>query len=120
MLFNRFIRIIKSNLHTRQSKAGEAGETGGTRAHSHSGNREQQYTDNSTAHAKEKSYYDALEVKPGASFEEIKASYKKLVKKYHPDRFHNHPEKRRYAETVTRQLNEAYAYFEQKFKPQRP
>ena len=30
-------------------------------------------------------YYDVLELSPNASKEEIKASYKRLVKKYHPD-----------------------------------
>lgn len=64
----------------------------------------------------ETAHFDALEVPYTASFEEIKMSYKKLVKKYHPDKFHNDPQKRQYAETVTQKLNEAYTYFEKKYE----
>ena len=32
-----------------------------------------------------KNYYEILEVQTNATIEEIKTSYKKLVKKYHPD-----------------------------------
>jgi DnaJ-class molecular chaperone len=62
----------------------------------------------------EAGYYAALELPAGASFEDIKRAYKTLMKKYHPDRFHNEPQKKQFAEAVTQKLNEAYAYFEKK------
>ena len=62
----------------------------------------------------EAAYYAALELPANASFEEIKRAYKTLMKKYHPDRFHNEPQKKQFAEAVTQKLNEAYAYFERK------
>ncbi len=62
----------------------------------------------------EAGYYAALELPANASFEEIKRAYKTLMKKYHPDRFHNEPQKKQFAEAVTQKLNEAYAYFEKK------
>ena len=34
---------------------------------------------------KELDYYANLEVAPGSSFSSIRASYRKLLKKYHPD-----------------------------------
>ena len=61
--------------------------------------------------SKEAKYYANLEVSPGASFEEIKKSYKRLLKKYHPDKFHN-DKRSEYAKTIVQQLNEAYTYFE--------
>ena len=115
MLFNRFLRILKANMLTRESQQAQLGETEYTKSHTHNSNQQQkqQHSASSTAQKQEKAFYQALEVTPGASFEEIKAAYKKLVKKYHPDLFHNNSEKRRYAEIVTQRINEAYAYFEQ-------
>jgi len=63
----------------------------------------------------EKKYYKILELEYGANFDSIKKSYKKLLKKYHPDLFQNKPEKLKSAQEVTRQINEAYTYFERKF-----
>lgn len=51
--------------------------------------------------------YDVLEIKEGASKEEIKRAYKELVKKYHPDQYGNNP-LRDLAEEKMREINEAY------------
>ncbi|MCM8711087.1 DnaJ domain-containing protein [Clostridium sp. SYSU_GA19001] len=51
--------------------------------------------------------YEVLEIKEGASKEEIKKAYKELVKKYHPDQYGNNP-LRDLAEEKLREINEAY------------
>lgn len=51
--------------------------------------------------------YEVLEIKEGASEAEIKAAYKRLVKKYHPDVHQNNPLSD-LAEEKLRQVNEAY------------
>ena len=63
----------------------------------------------------EKEYYAILELPQGADFSKIKSSYKKLLKKYHPDRFFSDPEKLKKAQKLTEKINEAYSYFEKKF-----
>ena len=77
------------------------------------------YSDSKTIPNKEnqleKKYYKILELEYGSDFNSIKKSYKKLLKKYHPDLFLNKPEKLKSAQEVTRQINEAYTYFERKF-----
>ena len=52
----------------------------------------------------EKNYYTILELQEGATIEEVKRSYRRLVKKYHPDL---HPGNEEY-EVKIRQINEAY------------
>ncbi|MEM6297294.1 MAG: J domain-containing protein [Bacteroidota bacterium] len=64
--------------------------------------------------SKEKEYYKTLEIKEGAGFEEIKASYRKLMKKYHPDRFPNDPDRHKAAVELTQRINVAYTYFKKK------
>ncbi len=51
--------------------------------------------------------YEVLGVKPGASEAEIKAAYKELVKKYHPDKYQNNP-LADLAEEKLQEINEAY------------
>lgn len=53
--------------------------------------------------------YEVLGIKEGASQEEIKAAYKQMVKKYHPDRYQNNP-LADLAEEKLREVNEAYDY----------
>jgi hypothetical protein len=77
---------------------------------------EQQFNQSSwQQQQEEKQYYGVLELPYGASFEEIKAAYKRLIKRYHPDRFHNDPEKHKAAVEISQKLNMAFAYFEKKF-----
>ena len=51
--------------------------------------------------------YEVLGVKQGASEAEIKAAYKELVKKYHPDKYQNNP-LADLAEEKIQDVNEAY------------
>lgn len=51
--------------------------------------------------------YEVLGVKQGASEAEIKAAYKELVKKYHPDKYQNNP-LADLAEEKLQEVNEAY------------
>ncbi|NLJ40205.1 MAG: J domain-containing protein [Clostridiales bacterium] len=53
--------------------------------------------------------YKILGIKPGASDAEIKAAYRRLVKKYHPDQYANNPLSS-LAEEKLKEINEAYDY----------
>ncbi len=72
------------------------------------------YRATKTQKSKELAYYRDLEVYPGTSFVQIKKSYRRLVKMYHPDLFAQSPEKQEMARKVTTRINEAYCYFENK------
>ena len=50
-------------------------------------------------------YYEILEVSPNSSDEIIKAAYRALVKKYHPDIYQGD---KQYAEEMMQKINEAY------------
>jgi molecular chaperone DnaJ len=51
--------------------------------------------------------YEVLGLKPGATQEEIKSAYRKLIKQYHPDQYGNNP-LRDLAEEKMREINAAY------------
>jgi hypothetical protein len=55
-----------------------------------------------------KDYYDILDVPLTATFDEVKAQYKRLVRIYHPDRFTNSLDKV-YAERKLQELNQAFS-----------
>ena len=53
--------------------------------------------------------YEVLEIRPGASREEITAAYRRLVQQYHPDIVANlAPEFREVAERRMKEINAAY------------
>ncbi len=53
-------------------------------------------------------YYDVLGVSPTADDFVIKAAYKALAQRYHPDKFHGNAKDAADAQVKMRQLNEAY------------
>jgi len=68
------------------------------------------------ATADEDRYYAVLGLNKGASFEEIKATYRKLSQKYHPDKVsHLGDEFRNVAEERMKELNVAYQFLKKRF-----
>ena len=53
-------------------------------------------------------YQQILGVEPGASPEEVRRAYRRLVKTWHPDLVHNDPCRKKAAEEMTKEINEAY------------
>ena len=52
--------------------------------------------------------YSTLGLKPGSSWNEIRNTYRILIKKWHPDRFQQDSKKKRIAEEKTREITRAY------------
>ena len=57
--------------------------------------------------------YAQLEVPYGASFEEVKKSFRRLMRKYHPDLHAGNPQKQKTATQLTMSLTQAYNELEQ-------
>jgi len=58
----------------------------------------------------DKNYYEILGIDKNASEQDIKAAYRKLASKWHPDRFANEPDdKKKEAEEKFKEINEANA-----------
>jgi DnaJ domain len=57
--------------------------------------------------------YAQLEVPYGASFEDVKKSFRRLMRKYHPDLHAGNPQKQRTATQLTMSLTQAYNELEQ-------
>jgi DnaJ-domain-containing protein 1 len=56
--------------------------------------------------------YAALEVSPGSDFETVRRSYRRLMRKYHPDLHGGSPDKQRAATDLTQRLTDAYKTLE--------
>jgi DnaJ-domain-containing protein 1 len=56
--------------------------------------------------------YAALEVPAGSDFETVRRSYRRLMRKYHPDLHGGAPEKQRAATDLTQRLTQAYKALE--------
>lgn len=63
-------------------------------------------------------YYKVLDLPYGADFEQVKASYRKLIRKYHPDLHGSSPQKQKAANELTVQVTQAYNELEIHLKKQ--
>ncbi len=52
--------------------------------------------------------YGNLEVSPGASMDEVRKAYKRIIRQYHPDRFAKDPKKLAYATEIAQKINQSY------------
>ncbi len=76
--------------------------------HENESKRTNSRNDNSYQNSKFASYYAALEVPYGSDLNTIKAAWRRLQKRYHPDLYSQDPEKIKIAQEVTQGINEAY------------
>ena len=56
--------------------------------------------------------YAALEIQPGSDFETVRRSYRRLMRKYHPDLHADAPDNLRAATDLTQRLTESYKTLE--------
>ena len=106
-LFNRVKNIVRSNINAEKEPDIDI-----------SASFDEFYFDNADEMPKdnvEQKYYSVLELPYGSGFPEIKKAYKKLLRKYHPDFFTGNPKKQEVAKEVTKKINEAFSYFENKY-----
>lgn len=57
-------------------------------------------------------HYQTLGLKPGADLDEVKKAYRKLMRKYHPDRYAGDAKKQAWATRKSQELSEALAELE--------
>lgn len=62
-------------------------------------------------------WYRTLELSPGASYEEVRSAYRRLVGKYHPDRYATDPAKYEAATEVARKITEAHEGLKAELEP---
>jgi DnaJ-domain-containing protein 1 len=60
--------------------------------------------------------YASLEVPPGSDFETVRKAYRTLMRKYHPDRHAQTPEKQKAATEVAQKLTQAYKLLEKQLR----
>ena len=58
-------------------------------------------------------YYKILDLPYGADFDQVKAAYRKLIRKYHPDLHGGSPQKQKAATELTMRVTQAYNELEQ-------
>lgn len=83
--------------------------------HQYSQGREQRQNQQSSSYSENQGYdpYKVLEINSQASWEEIEKAYKKLVRKYHPDRYQS-AEDRETATRVMSMINASFSFLKEK------
>lgn len=92
-----------------RKRAGDAAEDAWDRAFEAARERGGAYNTGGAPTQKEiDGWYRTLEVDVGAPWTDIRRSYRKLLRKYHPDRYATDPDKLAAATAVTRKITVAY------------
>ena len=115
--FDAYFRKFEDQAREQEEKFGQGTADYSHRQYQKQSSQQQQgaYTHQTPSiSAEEKKHLETLELKEGATFEQIKASYKSMMKKYHPDKFQEE-ERKKYAENISSKINGAYGYFKKKF-----
>jgi DnaJ-domain-containing protein 1 len=60
--------------------------------------------------------YASLEVPPGSDFETVRKAYRTMMRKYHPDRHAQSPEKQKAATELAQKLTQAYKLLEKQLR----
>lgn len=60
--------------------------------------------------------YDKLGLKPECGWRELQSGYRRLVQKWHPDRYQQHPEQQHVAAHRMLEINEAYGVLAQYYR----
>ena len=114
-LWRRLINVTRSNLQGHAPKRGAGRhELGDSQLHTDTS--DPSHSAPPQPDSLEARYYANLELAPGASYSEIKAAYRRLLSKYHPDKHHQNQEQTETAGEISKGLNEAMAYFEKTHK----
>ncbi|HVO37862.1 MAG TPA: J domain-containing protein [Spirochaetia bacterium] len=90
-------------MRTGSSSARGSREEGGRRGSERGGGRPSRPPDESLRHD-----YANLEVPFGSDMEKVRASYKRLMMKYHPDKHAGSPEKQKIALEISKKINESF------------
>ncbi|MCG8604032.1 J domain-containing protein [bacterium] len=106
-LASRIYRILRANLPEQRSPEDDEGFTskpdfGGKGQRTHDGNTSE------TQDPELARYYANLEVSYGSDLKTVRESWKRLLRKYHPDLHSSDPRKRQVANKLTQGLNRAY------------
>lgn len=119
---DKFLRTMRANLNGLLDRIREIDDHGGIKTILEQGLNEGFETIGQPpqrANSQEKTirdYYANLEVEFGADMDTVKASYRNLMRKYHPDRYTNDPEMERMATQLSQELTRAYQAVESYLK----
>lgn len=101
-------QAAQKEAQARARAGGSAGSGGAGRARTSSGGAGGGGDARRPAGPDHAAYYARLELPVGASFDEVKASYRRLMRRYHPDLHNQSPEKLKAATEVAQALTQAY------------
>ena len=121
---DKFVRAARANLNVlldriKEAEGGEDAPSTDSRGFEQIGSEgpERRYDEPKSASDKTlRDYYANLEVEYGADLDTVKASYRRLMRKYHPDKFAHDDHMQELSTQLTQELTVAYQAIESYWK----